>query len=111
MGGRLREPEHVRWAFALVVKDMREKLRLAQTNILSASNNVKDSSTVLRNKIIDIVGGDDGERMSVIKRRVGTKFSGEDIEQMIMVMISNGVIVEDKKDTGRRPSVRYVVVK
>lgn len=106
-GGRLREPEHVRWAFAAVLADIREKLRLAQTNMLTNSKDVNDASTVLRNKIIDAVGTDNGEPISVIKRRVGRKFNESDVESMVARMVSIGLIEEIQKDTGRRPSVRY----
>ena len=106
---RQRDPEHIRWAFALVKEDLTEKLRLAQTNILGESKSASDTHTVLRNKVLDAAGGD-GERISVIKRRIGKKFKPEDIEKMIETLIENGKIEKIEKTTGRRPSVTYKAI-
>lgn len=103
---RLRTPVHVRYAFAFVISDMREKLRLAQTNILSSSKNAQDSATVLRNSIIT-AAGEDGEPLSVIKRRMKSKFDPRDIEAMLSQMVESGHIEEIRRETGGRPSVRY----
>lgn len=105
--GRIREAEHVRWAFAMVRQDLREKLRLAQTNILNGSANSDDAGTVLRNKILDSTG-EDGEVISVIKRRVGRKFNPEDIEKMVSKMVEGGLLSEVEKKTRNGKSIRYV---
>ncbi len=107
MHSRLREPEHVRWAFAMVKRDIAEKLRLAQSNILSDSLNANDQGTVLRNKIIDVCSGEDGESLSVIKKKCGRKYNATDIEGMIDKMLEANQLGKVEKQTKGRPSLRY----
>ena len=105
---RLREPEHVRWAFAYVKPVYEEKIRLAQTNILSESKDIDDATTVLFNRIIDITSGDDGEPMSVIKQRCGRKYNTADIEGAIQELEKRGQIeVIEKKGHRGKPSKRF----
>jgi hypothetical protein len=98
---RLREPEHVRWAFAYVKDNYENKVRLAQTNILSESNDIQDATTVLINRILDICGDDEGEPISVIKQRCGKKYSPTDITDTVQEMI-NRKLIECVESTGKR---------
>ena len=105
---RIRTVEHVRWSFAFVVADMREKLRLAQTNILNGSKDSTDHATVLRNRILTLIGRDDGEPISVIKQRIGRgKYSPQDVELMVSDLEQRGIIERIEKQTKGRKSVRY----
>jgi hypothetical protein len=101
---RIRDHEHVRWAFAYVKNNYEDKVRLAQTNILSESNDIKDATTVLMNRILDICGGDDGEPISVIKQRCGKKYSPTDIADTVQEMINRKLMecIESQSKRGRK---------
>jgi hypothetical protein len=81
----VRTEDHVRWAFAYVLKDIETKLRLAQANIQEGTQEALES------RIMDACG--EGEPMSVITRRVGRKYREADIKKAVDSMTSRGTLV------------------
>lgn len=105
---RLRESEHVRWAFAYIKKVYEDKIRMAQTNMLSESKDIDDATTVLVNRIISITGGDEGEPMSVIRQRCGKKYNASDIDTVLQEMVNRKQIeIIEKQGKRGKPSKRY----
>jgi len=81
----LRTIEHVRWAYALVKKDIEEKSRLAVANDLATPKN-----KALQDKIIDICTGD-GEKIGTIKNRL-RKYQAKDVDQALDDLVKSGLL-------------------
>lgn len=105
--GGVREPEHVRWAYKLVRADISEKIRLANTNVLAMSKSGSDALTVLENKIMDACGKDEGEPISVIKKRVGRKFDSVDVEEALKGLVESNKVMKTERQARNGLSVRY----
>jgi hypothetical protein len=84
----LRSVEHVRWAFALIFRDVQEKARLVIGN-----DREKDAPKMaLRAKIANLIA-DEGETLGVICNRL-RKFKREDIEKALAEMVAQGIASE-----------------
>ena len=82
----VREPEHVRWAFALIKRDVDEKARL-----VTANDRAKDAPELaLMAKILNVIG-EDGERESVIVNRLRPN-KKEPILAAIQKLIDSGKV-------------------
>jgi hypothetical protein len=76
----------VRWAFALVRRDLDEKARLVVAN-----DRAKDAPMMaLQAKIANIIDGDDGETIGVIYNRLRTHKRG-DVDKALDAMAARGV--------------------
>lgn len=83
--GGLRTEEHVRWAYALIRRDVREKMDLVTSN-----DRAKDSPALaLRAKIANQIANDDGETLGVIANRL-RKFKKADVERCLADMVKDG---------------------
>jgi len=91
-----RTVEHVRWAFALVRRDLEDKARL-----VTANDREKDAPKLaLQAKIANIIGGD-GETMGVIVNRL-RKWKKQDVQKCLDDMVASGVAFsEEINPTGR----------
>jgi hypothetical protein len=101
--GGLRTAEHVRWAFALVRRDLDEKARLVVAN-----DRAKDAPKVaLQARIANIID-DDGETIGVIYNRL-RRFKRADIDAALDDMAKRGVAskAETTGRNGGRASVRW----
>jgi hypothetical protein len=104
----LREPEHVRWAYALVRNDVEAKIRLVLGNDM-----VKESpKTALINKIENVISGDEGETFGVICNKLRGK-KREDIKKCLDEMVAaEKVTLEVSIHPRRKIKVeRYKLVK
>lgn len=89
-----RTVEHVRWAFALIRRDLDEKARL-----VTANDREKDAPKLaLSAKIANIIDGD-GETFGVVCNRL-RKAKREDVQASLDDMVGKGVA---SKDTRRHP--------
>ena len=80
-----RTPEHVRWAFALVRRDLEEKSRL-----VTANDREKDAPKLaLQAKIANIIG-EDGETLGVIRNRL-RKSKAADVQKCLDDMVAAGI--------------------
>lgn len=103
VGGGLRTEEHVRWAFALMVNDIEEKIRLATTNRHVGGD------VAMEGRIIDAIG--DGETKSVILQRASRAqgFTKEQAERVLGGLLSAGKVrVEKVVSSKGREVERYV---
>jgi len=83
----IRTGEHVRWAFALVRRDIEEKIRL-----VTANDRVKDApSLALRAKIANVIDGD-GETIGVIYNRLRSN-RREDVKAELEKMVNDGIVL------------------
>lgn len=101
----VRTVEHVRWAFALIKRDLETKMRL-----VTANERAKDAPAIaLRALIEQIISGDDGETLGVIVNRLSRKFRREDVEGCLNQMVDRGdaVAEEHKHKYNKRIIVRY----
>lgn len=90
---RLRTVEHVRWAFALVKRDIEEKVRLVVGNDSAKSSPKK----ALQAKIMNIVSGGEGEKEGVLLNRLERSFKREDISNQLAEMVKRGEIELQEK--------------
>jgi hypothetical protein len=81
----LRTGEHVTWAYALVLRDIDAKMRLAH------SNTAEGTQEALGSRILSFLGSSDGETMRAIKRAC-RKYKAEDVETAVSKMVDAGVI-------------------
>jgi hypothetical protein len=91
-----RTVEHVRWAFALVRRDLEDKARL-----VTANDREKDAPKLaLQAKIANIIGGE-GETIGVIFNRL-RKWKKQDVQKCLDDMVGSGVAFsEEINPTGR----------
>jgi hypothetical protein len=81
-----RTAEHVRWAFALVKRDVEEK-----TLLVTANDSAKGApKRALQAKLMGIIGGDDGETIGVIVNKC-RRHKREDVEKALAEMVSKGL--------------------
>lgn len=87
----LRTVEHVRWAFALIMKDLDTKMRL-----VTANDKEKDAPAIsLRMKVAQQISGDTGETLGVIVNRL-KGFKKEDVETCLNKMVEAGYAIAEK---------------
>jgi hypothetical protein len=98
-----RTVEHVRWAFALVKRDIEGKMRLAHSNSATAQQDA------LCSRILSMVSHEHGETLGRIVRAC-RGYSKTDVEKAVAMLVKAGALVE-QHSTGRgRPSVKLYAV-
>lgn len=90
----VRTLEHVRWAFALVKRDIEEKMRLVMSNDVSHG---RDRN--LMAKITKIISKDHGETFGVIANKLRA-YSKDDVRKALDMMESGGSV---KRETKQHP--------
>jgi hypothetical protein len=103
----IRTVEHVRWAYALVKRDVDEKTRLVIGN-----DRRKDSpAQALMARILNLVAGDQGETLGVLVNRI-KNVKKEDIQKCLDLMIKEKMIVMQETVHPRKKIVskRYKMV-
>jgi predicted RNA-binding protein Jag len=102
MPSGLRTLEHVRWAYALVKRDIDSKMRVAYSNCATQAQDA------LSSKILSMVTGEHGETLGAIQRGCRA-YKPADVEQALERMVQAGALVK-RDSTGRgRPTSRYFV--
>ena len=86
--GGVRTAEHVRWAFAMMRRDIEEKTRLAYANAEEKSNPLES----LCAKILNMIDHDHGETIAVIYNR--TKRAKPEICKALESLKDRGLVVE-----------------
>ena len=86
--GGVRTAEHVRWAFAMMRRDIEEKTRLAYANM----NEKADPATALSAKIMNMIDKDHGETIAVIYNR--TKRPKPEIDKVLASLVERGLVSE-----------------
>ena len=100
--GGIRTEEHVRWAYALIKRDIREKM-----DLVTANERVKDApGEALQAKIRNLISDDDGERLGVIVNRLRS-YKKADIERCLELMVKAGTVeVMETKHKGNGSIVK-----
>jgi hypothetical protein len=87
----VRTAEHVRWAYAMIRRDIDSKVELARRNQLEASERQDALSDVLVSRIKDACANEAGEAPSTIVRRASNKkYTDEDVRTMIAKLLESG---------------------
>lgn len=88
---RVRTAEHVRWAYAMIRRDIDSKVELARRNQLEASERQDALSDVLVSRIKDACANEAGEAISTIMQRASNKrYTKEDVSQMVQKLVEVG---------------------
>lgn len=97
----LRTSEHVRWAYAIVRRDIDEKIRLATANIVAKD----DPATALMNRITAMIDNEHGESLAVIAHRCRPR-KRDEVAQAVALLEQAGKIrkavvrsVDGRQDT------------
>lgn len=96
----IRTLRHVQWAYALVQRDINEKLRLVLANDMT-----RPSDQALMANITKIISADHGETFGVIKNKL-RKYKPDDVKRALEKMIEKGIC--DKKVTKHPKNGREV---
>lgn len=104
IGEGVRTTEHVRWAFAMIKRDLETKMRL-----VTANDREKDNPELaLRMRVEQMIASDEGETINTLVTRLrGSR--KEDIEGCLNRMIKNGSAetIESIHKYNKRKIVRY----
>lgn len=91
----LRTTEHVRWAFALVRKDIDDKARM----VIANDRQKDDPKIAMASRIANIIDGD-GETLAVICNRM-RQYRRADIEKVLADMVERGIVQSTATKSGR----------
>ena len=104
----VRTVEHVRWAYALIRRDIQSKMRL----VLANDNEKADPEKALVMTLLQMVDGPDGETAGVIMRRLERKYKRPDIEAAL-TMLANGKKISMETSIhkyNKRVTTRYKLI-
>lgn len=96
----VRTAEHVRWAFALVLRDLDRKAMLAFSN----DKHNKESDRIMT-RIMTRITQDHGETVAVLANR--TKIEKEDIEKALDELEKRGLVVQKEEKNYRRTTTKW----
>lgn len=103
--GGLRTAEHVRWAYALVKRDVEEKMKLAH------SNSAADKQDALASQIMSNVSEEHGETIGRLRNKC-RKYRKEDVDKTVEGLVKGGYLREEEATHGKgRTTVKYFAVK
>lgn len=93
--GRIRTAEHVRWAYALIERDIREKCSLAHSNRMEDLSKAMNSEalrlTAMVAKIRARIGTEEWETVGALKNRIA-RGSEELFVQALEQMVAEGIV-------------------
>jgi hypothetical protein len=92
----LRTVEHVRWAYALVKRDIDSKMHL----VVSNNSDHGKQAMALQSAIAHAVG-DEGLTIGVLRNRLSRKWKREDIDKMVSNMTERSILHEQEVSAGR----------
>ena len=104
----VRTVEHVRWAYALIKRDIESKMRL----VLANDNDKSDPARALLMTLLQMVDGPDGETQGVIMRRLERKYKREDVQEALDKLVEGKKILSEVSihKYNKQKSVRYRLV-
>ena len=106
MGEGVRTDEHVKWAFALVKRDMEDKIKL------TTANNTTNKADAIISKILSLVSEDEGLTMRIIKNKLRPN-KGEVVEEAInhLMTVTKELISKEIKVKGQITTNYYRMIK
>jgi hypothetical protein len=104
----VRTVEHVRWAYALIKRDIESKMRL----VLANDNDKSDPARALLMTLLQMVDGPEGETAGVIMRRLERKYKREDIQSALDKLVEGKKISSETSihKYNKQKTVRYRLV-
>jgi len=104
----VRTVEHVRWAYALIRRDIESKMRL----VLANDTDKTDPAQALTMTLLQTVDGPDGETAGVIARRLCRKWKRPDIDAALNKLVEAGRITKEVSihKYNKSKSIRYRLV-
>lgn len=104
----LRTAEHVRWAFALVKRDIIEKSQL----VISNTPYKEEAGDAMRMKILNLCSDEEGASFGKIKQGMKPR-KAEEIEAALDDLVARGRLqkIEGVHKFNKRPFTKYVAVK
>lgn len=104
----VRTVEHVRWAYALIRRDIESKMRL----VLANDTDKSDPAQALTMTLLQTVDGPDGETAGVIARRLCRKWKRPDIDAALNRLVEAGRITKEVSihKYNKSKTVRYRLV-
>ena len=105
MPSGLRTVEHVRWAYALVKRDVEEKMKLAH------SNSATDKQDALASQVMSHVSVDHGETIGRLRSKC-RKYRKEDVDKVVERLKEGGYLRAEEVASGKgKTSRKYFAVK
>jgi hypothetical protein len=102
--GGLRTAEHVRWAYALVKRDVDEKMKLAN------ANSSTDKQDALASMIMSHVTGDHGETIGRLRNKC-RRYRKEDVDKMAEKLVEAGYLKKEAVSSGKgKTTEKYFAV-
>jgi hypothetical protein len=89
--GGIRTEEHILWAYALVRRDIREKMDLVTSNERAKDNPLM----AMKARIMNLTAGDVGETFGVICNRM-RKYKKTDVQKCLDQMVASGHLVVEE---------------
>ena len=104
----VRTVEHVRWAYALIKRDIESKMRL----VLANDNDKSDPARALLMTLLQMVDGPDGETAGVIMQRLERKYKRPDIQSALDKLVDAKKITSETSihKYNKQKSVRYKLI-
>jgi hypothetical protein len=104
----VRTVEHVRWAYALILRDIQSKMRLIMAN----DSDKSDPARALLMTILQMVDGPDGEASGVIMRRLERKYKRDDIQEALDKLVEGKKVSAETSEHkyNKRKTVRYKLI-
>ena len=99
----LRTVEHVRWAYAYIMRDIQDKIGLASANI--AEEDKRGGDAVMM-KILTLIDNEEGQLQGVIINRC-RKFKKDDVIKALALMEKSGKINKKEIKKGNRVGLRW----
>lgn len=101
----IRTAEHVRWAYAFIERDIREKVRLAYSNEIQGD----DPKEAIRSRIFQLIDKDHSETAGVITNRC-RKWDKTIVAAVLKGLVDSGQVkeIEDKNPTNNKTVNRYI---
>jgi hypothetical protein len=103
MPSGLRTAEHVRWAYALVRRDIEAKMQVAYSNSAALAQDA------LASKIMTMVSQEHGETCGSIQRACRA-YKPEDVQAALDKMVEAGLLVAKQSHGRGRPTTRFYAV-
>jgi hypothetical protein len=91
----IRTVEHVRWAFALVKKDVDAKMHLVVSN-----NGDKSKANMALASAVAHLLGDEGLTIGVLRNRLSRKWNREDVDAMVAALVERGTVLQQEVSAG-----------
>jgi hypothetical protein len=102
--GGLRTVEHVMWAYALVKRDVDEKMKLAY------SNSATDKQDALASMVMSHVTDDHGETAGRLRNKCRS-YRKEDVDTVVEKLVKGGYLREEETTFGKgRKTKKYFAV-